>query len=111
YTDVGDYLTREEKLAKVAAAGGVAGLEPVIHIVPNEHGDWLNQRRDDFNKFIPVASREGKTAIFRLASLGVATGRDAWAYNASRQMLASNVERMIANYNSEVDKVASGESR
>ncbi|MGR6320754.1 hypothetical protein Q2K19_22025 [Micromonospora soli] len=33
YTEVGDYLTREEKLAKVAAAGGVAGPESVVHIV------------------------------------------------------------------------------
>ena len=50
YTDIGDYLTREQKLARVAEAGGVAGLEPVT-ITPNEHGDWLTQRRDDFETF------------------------------------------------------------
>ena len=57
YTDIGDYLTAEQKLAKVAAAADLTGLDSVAHITPNEHGDWLNQRRDDFDAFMPLEGR------------------------------------------------------
>ncbi len=46
YTDIGDYLSRDDKLARTQAAQRVTGLEPVTHIVPNDAGDWINQRRD-----------------------------------------------------------------
>lgn len=110
YSDVGYYLTAEQKLGKVASAGSVVGLESV-NIAPNEHGDWLRQRRDDFPRFIPVVDKEGGAALFGLVSLGVATGRDAWAYNYSSTELLMNVERMLSNYNDELDRVTSGVPR
>ena len=42
--------------------------------------------------------------IFSNYSNGLKTQRDAWAYNASRQKLASNMGRMIDFYNSEVKR-------
>ncbi|MGF9753763.1 type ISP restriction/modification enzyme [Microvirga sp. 0TCS3.31] len=101
YTDIGDYLTREEKLKKVAEAGGVTGLESLA-LAPNLHGDWLSQRATDFEDFLPLGDKS-KVGIFTLYSLGLATGRDSWAYNFSAAALQSNVRRMIANYNGEVD--------
>lgn len=97
YTDIGDYLTAEQKLAKVALAGKVTGLESVIHIAPNEHGDWLNQRRDDFDSFMAIG--DGKApGIFGISTNGVVTNRDAWAYNAGRPALISHMKKLAASY-------------
>lgn len=41
YRDIGEYLTREQKLKIVAGSD----LESVnwLRITPNDHGDWINQ--------------------------------------------------------------------
>ena len=88
YTDVGDYLTREEKLARVAKAERFARLEPVI-ITPNANGDWLDQRCDDFGRFL------GWDEIFGLITHGTNTGRDAWVLGSSRASVLATME--IAN--------------
>ncbi|MFE6508293.1 DEAD/DEAH box helicase [Nocardioides sp. NPDC057767] len=104
YTDIGDYLTAEQKLAKVAAARGVAGLEPVTHIAPNEHGDWLNQRRDDFPSFAPIGDKKTPaSAVFVTYGDGVKTNRDAWAYGTSTRAVSGNMRRLIDTYNRCVD--------
>ena len=100
YTDIGDYLTREEKLAKVADAGRVTGLEPV-DITPNQHGDWLNQRRNDFETFLALGDKSGEPAVFGLFSGGLKTNRDAWCYNFSDADLSRNMRRLIDTYESD----------
>jgi predicted helicase len=98
YTDVGDYLAREEKLARVVEAGGFFGLEPVA-LTPNKHGDWLSQRAEDFESFMPVGDkRSGGPSIFGSYGDGVKTNRDAWCYSFSSVRLAENVMRLITNY-------------
>lgn len=109
YTDIGDYLSAHQKLAKVADAERVTGLEPVTHVTPNEHGDWLNQRSDDFDSFISVGEKDGGPAVFTLFSGGLKTNRDAWVYNAGSAKLERNVRRLIATYES--DRVAGHTSK
>lgn len=110
YADVGDYLSTEEKLAKVAAAQSVLGLDAAT-ITPNEHGDWTNQRNDDFGGFLALGDKTGAESVFQVHSLGLATGRDAWVYNFSRASMQSNVQRMIDNYNAEVDAIEADPAR
>ena len=105
YTDIGDYLTREEKLARVSKSADVCGLDPVVHINPNSHGDWLHQRRDDFETFIWIGDKSGGAALFETFSLGLATGRDAWVVNSSRSIVVENTARMVDAYNSELERV------
>ncbi|MFT4288104.1 DEAD/DEAH box helicase [Nocardioides sp.] len=100
YTDIGDYLTREEKLDKVGAATSVLDL-PFVVITPNEHGDWLTQRRDDFPAFVPLASGPADTGVFGANGYGLVTSRDSWVYGFSSEKVAANVARMIENYESE----------
>ncbi|MFC8501043.1 DEAD/DEAH box helicase [Pedococcus sp. NPDC057267] len=92
YTDIGEYLSREEKLAKVADAERVSGLRDVTHLTPNAHGDWLNQRRDDFGSFMSLKD------AFGVFAPGIQTNRDAWAYNASRDALRRSMARAVAAY-------------
>ena len=98
YHDIGDYLSRDEKLAAV----GVANIDdlPWQHITPNEHHDWLNQRDRRYDQLVPLAGESG--AIFHTASRGLETTRDAWVYNSSEAELQRNVGDMIDFYNEQV---------
>lgn len=105
FHDIGDYLSREEKLAAIARFGSIGGISSSPGwqaIVPDEHGDWLGQRDRSFDAFIAMGDKKGSDIkLFDNFSLGVATGRDAWCYNPSREAAADNMTRMIAVFNSE----------
>ncbi len=103
YRDIGDYLTREQKLA-IVAESELDGLE-WTPITPNDAGDWINQRTDAFDAYQALGDRDGG-AVFTAYSGGIKTNRDAWAYNSSSKELTGNVERMVDFYNAEVDRFA-----
>ena len=106
FHDIGDYLTREQKLSTVSRFGSVSGISAASAwraLTPDEHGDWLNQRDARFDDFIAIGDKKGGgLAIFENFSQGVLTSRDSWAYNASRTAVADNMRRMIAFYNTEL---------
>ena len=103
FHDIGDYLSREDKLEKISEYASVAGIPQWQTITPDVHGDWLKQRDDSFGKFMVMGDKKGDAPkVFDNFSLGVVTNRDAWAYNQSRAKLATNMTGMIAFYNSEV---------
>lgn len=108
FHDIGDYLSREDKLAVIAAYGSIDGIRKADGwqtITPDAHGDWLRQRDDSFGQFIALGDKKGGgPAVFANFSLGVATGRDVWCFNASRQAATDNMGRMIAFYNGEVQR-------
>ncbi|RBY83210.1 type ISP restriction/modification enzyme [Blastococcus sp. TF02A-26] len=97
YTDVGDYLTREEKLATVAEVGSIGSLTPVV-IIANEHGDWVHQRTDDFDRFLPVED------VFAVQSGGLKTNRDPWCYSFGPHVVEANMRRLVSTY--EADRAA-----
>ena len=102
FATVDDYLSREEKLAQLNTLGSVLNA-PLQLITPDEHGDWINQRRNDFSKFITVDGKKTDgLAVFSNYSRGIATSRDAWSYNASKLTIADSFNRCIAFYNDQV---------
>lgn len=110
FCDIGDYLSREEKLAKIKSLGSIAGItaaEAWQSITPDTHGDWLKQRDNSFADYIPLGDKRGAgSKLFENFSLGVATGRDSWCYNASKASVTANMTRMIDFYNAEVVRLA-----
>jgi predicted helicase len=106
FNDIGDYLSREEKLEKIAGFRSVAGIERWQKITPDEHGDWLKKRDISFNRFIVLGNKNDKSTLtlFENYSNGVKTQRDAWAYNSSKARLETNISNMINFYNSEVNR-------
>lgn len=110
FHDIGDYLSREEKLEKIAdlvSINGITAIDGWTKIIPDAHNDWLNQRDDSFNEFIEIGNKKDKTSIslFNNFSLGVATNRDSWIYQYSQKDLNHNVSRLIAFYNYERHRV------
>jgi len=103
YRDIGDCLTREEKLEKVAKFGSIGGVDGWEEIAPDRHNDWIGKRDDRFGDYLPMGSKEAKqghgNAIFGLYSSGVKTHRDVWTYNSSHALLAKNMKRHIEHCN------------
>ena len=110
YAEAEDCATRQEKLDQIKVYGsieGISGADAFHSITPNQHGDWISTRDERFATFQelgnkPFKGKEATPAIFRQYSNGLKTNRDAWCYNFSREAVASNMRRMIDNYNHEV---------
>ena len=110
YAEAEDYATRQEKLDQITAYGsieGISGADAFRSVTPNQHGDWISARDERFMTFQEIGNKslkgkEATPAIFRQYSNGLKTNRDAWCYNFSREAVASNMRRMIDNYNTEV---------
>lgn len=104
YHDIGDYLSREQKLERIQEFGNYSTI-PWQILTPDEHGDWLNHRTSGYEKFLPIGDKATKgkpdtKAVFTLFSGGVKTGRDVWCYNFSNQRLAENMRATIEFYTS-----------
>ncbi len=102
YRDIGDYLTRGEKLAMLAESRLAATEWESIE--PNEHNEWINQQSDTFSTLRPLASADGvpQAPIFLEATHGIVTSRDAWCVNSSVEMLSANMLRSVGFYNRQV---------
>lgn len=100
YRDIGDYLTRTEKL-DIIDRGNIATI-PWATITPNTDGDWVNQRNEAFGSFTPMGAKSDH-ALFATYSSGLKTGRDAWAYNYSRTALTDNMRRLVETYNAGIE--------
>ncbi|EJC18056.1 type ISP restriction/modification enzyme [Helicobacter pylori] len=106
YYEMEDYLKREAKLNWLAGFENLDSV-PFKEITPNNKGDWINQRNDDFEKLIPLKRDERHkifNAIFDLNSGGVVSGRDPWVYNFSPKNLKQSVQTCIETYNADLKR-------
>ena len=108
YHDIGDYLSREEKLNIIRNMGDISNpLMQWVTITPNEHGDWLNKRSEQFKLYTPLEPEKkfgkGNKSFFEGFSLGLGTNRDAWVYNSSLIELQANITKTIDFYNQQVE--------
>ena len=109
YHDIGDYLTREQKLAGVNSCQ----FDEIqwTSITPNQHGDWINQRSERYLSLRPVAviqsedAIRSRPAIFEQSSLGTITNRDAWVFNSSERKLQKLAAQQVAFYNEQVERL------
>lgn len=109
YYDIGDYLSREEKLGIIKGFGSITGIGTAnkwTRLRPNLEHDWTNQRDPAFADFVPLGDKDNDSTrtVFETYSLGVVTNRDAWMYNMSRTLLRSTVRGMIDVYAAETQK-------
>ena len=109
YYDIGDYLSREEKLSMIKDFKSIESKKMDWQILnPNEEGDWINQRNDKFKDFIPLIDKDNKNnkeTFFTMSSNGIVTSRDSWVYSYSKANLEKNMRETIDFYNKEVEKI------
>ncbi len=106
YHDIGDYLSREDKLRILKGYRSVNSRRLEWQIIePNEKADWINQRDGLFDSLIPLSPDKNfnlKTqSLFNMVAIGVATNRDAWDYNYSKTELTNNIKRLIGFYDTQ----------
>ncbi|MGH6552203.1 DEAD/DEAH box helicase [Bacteroides hominis] len=111
YHDIGDYLTREQKLKIVKEFRSISSRKLDWQIItPNDKADWINQRDGVFDSLIPLFSNkkfnQQAQSVFSTYYLGICTNRDAWAFNFSLNALNDNVSQMMRNYNTEISRYA-----
>ena len=107
YYDIGDYLTREEKLKIISNFNSIKNID-WITLAPNQEGDWINQRNEKFDTFIPLIDKDNKNnknTFFNFSSNGVITSRDSWVYSFSKNNLEIKMKKTIDFYNKQVDKL------
>ena len=107
YHDIGDYLTREQKLKIIADFGSIDNI-PWETIIPNDKADWINQRDGVFDSLVPLCPEKkfakDSHSFFTTNAIGVATKIDAWAYGFSQTKVESKIESMIEFYNEQIGK-------
>ncbi|MEQ1545966.1 type ISP restriction/modification enzyme, partial [Methyloglobulus sp.] len=107
--DIGDYLTREDKLGKISAFKSIEGITKAngwLPITPDKHNDWVGQRDDSFGEFISLGDKKDKDAVtvFENYTRGLETNRDAWCYGFCKRAVSVNMRNIIDFYNSEVGR-------
>ena len=107
YYDIGDYLSREQKLNRISQFKSMENL-PFTRITSNEHGDWISKRNDRFETWIPIEAdkkfNNTSQSFFTTLSPGIVTSRDSWIYNFSKTQLAEKISNMIKFYSHECNK-------
>lgn len=98
YHDIGDYLTRDDKLKTLIARKSINGIN-WKEIKPDENNDWINQRDENYLNYLSL-----EKDIFHTNGIGVKTNRDSWVFSFGKVPLKEKVCRMITNYNSEVKR-------
>lgn len=108
YHDIGDYLTREQKLATIRKAKSYTNLK-WTEITPNAKHDWINQRDGLFDTLLPLAPEKKydkeTRSVFIINAIGVSTNRDAWVHGFSKEQVSANMQAMIAFYNAQIGQV------
>lgn len=94
--------TRRQKFESLVSAGSWFGLE-VSELNPTSTHVWLTEgMADDWEELIPLGSKEAKAgegdAVFTTYGRGVATSRDAWAYNFNAVELKNRVTQSLDFY-------------
>ena len=100
YHDIGDYLSRDDKLDILREKESITNID-WKRIIPDQDNDWINQRDKHYSSYPALA--DDPNSIFKIKDIGIVTNRDAWVSNFSQDSLSENVQRMIKNYNHEVD--------
>lgn len=97
YHDIGDYLSRKQKLEIINKLESIEGIPKWQMIKPDQNNDWINQRDPNYKKYVRLSGEI--LSPFKESYLGVGTYRDTWNINFSKKIVDSNIKKIIFNYN------------
>ena len=113
YIKTADYMKKNEKFDLLTSSHSFASLSKshsMETLDPKPNGDWIIERNDAFQKLVPLAGDTHKKfenniekTIFAGYTRGVATSRDSWAYNYSKEQVVKTKERFIEGYNQQLE--------
>ena len=74
------------------------------NVTPDKNNNWINITDNDWDKLIPVCTKDVKAgkndeAIFALFTNGIVTNRDSWVYDFEKNTLKNKMEYFVDKYN------------
>ncbi len=101
YHNIGNNLSGKEKLLLLKES--IFKQMDFERIKPDEKSNWINQSDNDFDTLIPLIDKEVKAgknenAIFKLFSRGIASQRDEWVYDFSKENLTNKIKFFVDTY-------------
>lgn len=103
YHDIGDYLTRDDKLSILRDKESILNIDWHT-IVPDKNNDWINQRDENYMSYPALADE--KNSIFLDRGIGYSSSRDSWVVGFSKDNITCNTRRLTAEFNSQVENVS-----
>lgn len=107
YHDIGDYLSREDKLKAIKKFDSIKSIK-WKRINLNNQGDWINQRSSLYQKFIPIKPNKkfdkNEHSFFIAQTNGLGTGRDFWLYNYNKKLCIKTNSCLRINLSFEIDE-------
>lgn len=100
YLSIGNALSKSQKLSQISEWERLGNIDEIFDlIVPNEKGDWINQRNSNFDDLIEIGNKRSNEALFIDYTGGIKTGRDAWSWGFNRKKVETNIKESIKYYN------------
>ena len=119
YLALDDFLTALEK-RRFLAVNSLMALKKngaFQGILPSETGDWINQPKNDWSRFLLIGNKLVKSGhssnqtIFEIFSPGLVTARDEWIYADDRKSLIDKIQYLLINYQSQLkDEIDNSDS-
>lgn len=99
YHDIGDYLSRKQKLNLIHSVSSLEGLE-WKNLNPDSNNDWINQRDPNYQKYTSIVN--DIDSPFLSHAVGINTARDVWSSGFDKLNVEKNIQKLLDNYNKEV---------
>ena len=106
YFDIGNELNKKQKLEKISEISSISNIDNFEVIIPNEKGDWINQRNSNFDDLILLGNKKSEEALFKEYTGGIKTGRDSWSVGFSKNKVLENMTKSIDYYNQNLGDIA-----
>ena len=107
YKDIGDYKDRETKLKEIEDDYYSISNIDWKEIAPDRSNDWINQKNEEFEEFIPLVSEESpEVSLFGShISRGLVTARDSWTIGFNSKTVRENMKKFVKKFNFEQTRV------
>jgi predicted helicase len=107
YVTLDDFWRKEEKLQWFTE--NPLSKISFENVKPDKNNNWINLSDNDFENLLPLIDKNVKTgksknALFELFSLGIASHRDSWVYDFSKEELGRKMKYFIATYQNAIKK-------
>lgn len=102
YKDIGEYLSRDEKLEIIKNTSSVENIGGV-QLQPDGNNDWINQRDAHYSDYPSLVSENGNSGYFNNSSAGIMSACDSWIVGFNNNKIDQNTRKLILHFNDELE--------
>ncbi|MDT2093746.1 DEAD/DEAH box helicase [Enterococcus faecalis] len=106
YLNIGNGLKKADKLSKISGWDSISNIfNKFDNILPNEKGDWINQRDSNFDSLVEIGNKKSKDALLIDYTGGIKTGRDAWSWGFQKENITTKIKESIKYYEENIGNI------